>query len=100
MMILSAKEKICIVSAFWGGPNDTLAPPISRLGGAMAPWPPPWIRQWHAVSVHAVFDPLVSRCLKGNWIESMWNTYSRGKNISQIFSGNIEIYALNEQFPC
>ena len=46
MMILSAKEKICIVSAFWGGPNDTLAPPISRLGGAMAPWPPPWIRQW------------------------------------------------------
>ena len=41
MMILSAKEKICIVSAFWGGPNDTLALPISRFGGGHGPVAPP-----------------------------------------------------------
>ena len=41
MMILSAKEKICIVSAFWGGPNDTLALPISRFGGGHGPVVPP-----------------------------------------------------------
>ena len=29
---------------FWGGPNDTLAPLFWGLGGAMAPWPPPWLR--------------------------------------------------------
>ena len=28
----------------WGGPNDTLAPPFWLMGGAMAPWPPPYVR--------------------------------------------------------
>ena len=41
--LIYIKKKFIITFdfVFWGGPNDTLAPPKTGLGGAIAPWPPP-----------------------------------------------------------